>query len=210
MTRGTPDYIEAVQRVKIDFFTEPWGMNWDIKGILHIGTNDGYEMQFYRGMGIENLAGVDPLPSAATAFRDKYPDIPHFDCALGEKSGVACLNITPGDGQGSSLLREVIIPDYKIASQLVPVIPGVWLPLEWSNFDCMVMDVQGMELQALKGFGERLKGFPMLSIECSIDPVYVGEAPASEVEAYLDSMGFERKTPLEVHNDVFFVRRDCV
>jgi len=212
MTRGTPEYIEAVQRVKIDFFTEPWGMGWDIKGILHVGTNDGYEMQFYRSMGIEHLAGVEPLPSAIAKFRDKYHDIPLLEFALSDYNGNAPLIVVlPGDGQGSSLYKESTPhPDYDYSTTVqVEVRRGDSLNLDWSLYDCMVMDVQGMELQALKGFGERLKGFRMLSIECSIDPVYVGEAPASEVEAYLASMGFERKTPLEVHNDVFFVRRDA-
>lgn len=209
MNRNSPLYIEAVQRVKIDFFTQQLGL--DIKGILHVGTNDGYEMQFYRDMGIKHLAGVEPLPSAIKSFRESYPLIPLFDCALSDCDGTSWLTVVlPGDGQGSSLHAEVTPhPDYDYTTQIeVQVRRGDSIDIDWPLFDCMVMDVQGHELPALRGFGERLRGFRMLSIECSIDPVYHGGAAADEVVAYLDSMGFSRRSPLEVHNDVFFTRRD--
>lgn len=211
MNRNTPEYREAVQRVKIDFFTEKLGM--DIIGILHVGTNDGYEMQWYKKMGIWHLAGVEPLPSAVAAFERAYPDIRVFQCALSDHKGWEPLNVvTPGDGQGSSLLKECSPdPNYDYDSTMeVHVKRGDSLPLDWHLYDCLVVDVQGMELPVLKGFGERLRGFRMLNVECSIKPIYVGEAPASDVEAYLDSMGFHRMSPLEVHNDVFFVRKDCL
>ncbi len=207
MNRSTPEYREAVQRVKIDFFTEHLQM--DIKGILHVGTNDGYEMHFYRAMGIEHLAGVEPLPSAISLFRNKYPDIPLFEYALSDRAGTADLNVvTPGDGQGSSLLVECRPnPDYDYNTRIeVEVVRGDYLPLDWSLYDCMVVDVQGLELEVLRGFGYRLLGFRMLNVECSIDPVYQGGAAASEVESYLNNMGFERRSPLEAHNDVFFTK----
>jgi hypothetical protein len=118
--------------------------------------------------------------------------------------------VTPGDGQGSSLLAEISpSPEYSYDTQVeVSVRRGDSLELSWGKYDCMVVDVQGMELEVLRGFGLRLRGFKMLSVECSIDPVYAGGAPASEVEAYLSEMGFIRKSPLEVHNDVFWVRED--
>jgi FkbM family methyltransferase len=209
MNRGSPEYIEAVQRVKIDYFTEHLGL--DIKGILHVGTNDGYEMQFYRSMGIEHLAGVDPLPSAIGLFREHYPDIPLFEYALSDVPGRAMLNVvTPGDGQGSSLLVECRPnPDYNYNSQVeVEVRRGDSLPIAWENFDCMVVDVQGLELPVLVGFGDALRGFRMLNIECSIEPVYEGGARAADVDSYLASMGFVRKSDFEIHNDVFWVRED--
>ena len=209
MNRGSPEYIEAVQRVKIDYFTEHLGL--DIKGILHVGTNDGYEMQFYRSMGIEHLAGVEPLPSAIALFRRKYTDIPLFGCALSDKEGKAMLTVvTPGDGQGSSLLAENSpSPEYSYDTQVeVNVRRGDSLELSWGKYDCMVVDVQGLEYEVLKGFGEYLHGFRMLSVECSIAPVYRGGAPARVVADYLAEMGFIRKSDFEVHNDVFWVRED--
>jgi hypothetical protein len=72
------------------------------------------------------------------------------------------------------------------------------------------VDVQGLELPVLKGFGEKLKWFKMLNVECSAVPVYEGGVPASEVELYLNSQGFVRMTPIEVHDDVMYVRKDCL
>lgn len=211
LNRDTPDYRESVQWVKVSYFTEQRGM--DIRGILHVGTNDGYEVHHYKKMGIAHLAGVEPLPSAIEAFHAAHPGVPLFECALSDRPGKAMLTVvTPGSGQGSSLLVECHPhPDYDYSTQVeVEVSRGDCLPIAWDNFDCLVVDVQGMELPVLRGFGERLRGFAMLNIECSLEPVYQGEAPAAEVEAFLDGMGFARMTPLETHNDVLFVSKDRV
>lgn len=211
ITRNTPEYRESIDRVKISYFTEQRGI--DIRGILHVGTNDGYEVHYYKRMAIENLAGVEPLPSAIAAFRAAHPDILLFECALSDQPGKALLNVvTPGDGQGSSLLVECRPnPDYDYNTQVeVEVRRGDSLPLDWDRYDCLVVDVQGLELPVLRGFGERLRGFTMLNIECSAVPIYEGGVAASEVEAYLDTMGFVRMTPIPEHDDVFFLAKERV
>jgi FkbM family methyltransferase len=213
MNRTTPEYREAVQKVKISFLTEKLGL--DIHGIVHVGANDGYEMQWYRAMGIEYLIGVEPLPSAIALFHAHYPTIPLLEYALSDHSGWAELHVvTPGDGQGSSLLRECRPNPHYDYNTRVQVWMTRWdvilLMQRWiwpPDYDCLVMDVQGNEMAALRGFGESIRHFRMLNIECSREPVYEGGAPAHEVEAYLDAMGFERRSKIEEHDDVFFTRR---
>ena len=78
--------------------------------------------------------------------------------------------------------------------------------IELKDYNCLVVDVQGMELQVLKGFGPHLDGMDCLNIECSEVPIYGGEAPASEVVAWLGERGFEAISPIEPHNDVLFVK----
>jgi len=212
MNRGTPEYVESCQRVKVGYFTES-DLHMDIKGIIHVGCNDGYEMHHYKLMGITNLIGVDPLPLACQKFRHLLPEIPLYECALSDEPGKAMLNVvTPGDGQGSSLLVECRPnPDYDYNTRIeVEVRRGDSLPLVWELYDCLVVDVQGLELPVLKGFGEKLKWFKMLNIECSAVPVYEGGVPASEVDLYLNWQGFIRMTEIPEHDDILFVRKDCL
>lgn len=204
--RHTPEYKEAVQRVKLSYLTENLGL--DIKGIIHVGANDGYEMQWYQKMGIRHLMGIEPLPSAIKLFKEHYPDIPLGEFALGDDERVATLLIASGDGQGSSLLKEkgttwqfegmVDVPMHRWDG-----ITGIQHEL----YDCLVMDVQGYELPALVGFGKKLDYIRCINIELSKEPIYEGGAPAAQVIEYLESKGFVQMSRTEEHNDVFFVRK---
>ena len=209
---NSPAYKDARWRVKINHFTE---QGLQIKGIVHVGANDGYEMQFYQAMGIENLIGVEPLPSAAALFRAKYPSIRLLQCALSDHNDFRLLHVTEGDGQGSSLLVDAypnpqykFLPDVDVAAlRWDSLIDGAaYLPIDPALYDCLVMDVQGYEWEALHGFGKYLSYFNMLNIELSRKPVYEGGKPAQEVVDWLATQGFKQDSPIEEHDDVFFIR----
>jgi hypothetical protein len=74
------------------------------------------------------------------------------------------------------------------------------------DYDCLVVDTQGTELDVLKGMGHMLQNFKMLNIECSEEAVYDGEANAQEVIDYLLSRGFKQDSPIEPHNDIMFIK----
>jgi predicted SAM-dependent methyltransferase len=67
-----------------------------------------------------------------------------------------------------------------------------------------------MELDVLRGMDDDIKFFDFLSVECSVNPIYKGEATVFEVIRYLDWMGFScdsNTDNLPAHDDVFFVNR---
>ena len=211
MNRGTPEYNDAIHRVKVSIFTEP-PYNLDITGLIHVGTNYGYEMRWYQRMGINPLIGFEPLPSAVEQFRKLYPDIVLFPFALGDEDGLlGDLDVYAGDGQGSTLLHETQRdPNVQLVERIqVPVrrFDNLWLPNTLVNVNCLVIDVQGFELQVLRGFGVCLDPINMISVELSRVPLYEGEAPAAEVCDWLGERGFMRISPIEDHNDVFFIHR---
>ena len=209
---SSPEYREARWRVKINHFTE---QGIQIRGIIHVGTNDGYEMQWYKMMGIEHLIGVEPLPLARKLFKEKYPDIPLFECALSNIDGTGILHPTEGDGQGSSLLIDAYPnPQYKfLDDQFVAlhrwdtIVRQYGADLDFFDYDCLVMDVQGYEWEALHGFGDCLDTINLINVELSRVPVYHGGKPAQEVADWLVSRGFVQDSPIEEHDDVFFIRK---
>ena len=73
-----------------------------------------------------------------------------------------------------------------------------------SPYGTLVVDVQGMELETLEGFGEHLRHFTYLCIELSAKPVYDGEASAAEVINFLALYGFRQRTIVAEHADVVF------
>ena len=218
MNRNTLAFQEAEYRVKISHFTN---QGYDITGVVHVGTNDGYEMQWYKQMGIEFLIGFDPLPQAVVNFARKYPDIPIYQKALSDHDGWEQLNITYGDGAGSSLFRQInengVVESWTDNKDIVGRIPVQVMRFDaWAMahdfdadlYDCLVLDTQGNELDVLKGMGNYLHGFKYLNIELSREPVYEGETPAAGVAEWLEKHGYTLDSPIYDHNDSFFVRSD--
>lgn len=217
-------YEEAKYRVKISHFTEK---GFDITGVVHVGTNDGYEFQWYRKMGIEYFIGFEPLPIAIEAFAKNYPTLAtgkefFFGVGLGLDDRFAEIYQTTGDGQGSSFLQPTREysenhPEYfYINKELVDIrrfdtfMTNLGSTVPMKNFDCLVCDVQGMELYALMGMGIYLQHFSYLNIECSEKPVYQNSQSASEIISFLKKQGFKQDSPIEEHNDIMFIREDLV
>ncbi len=216
---------EALGRVKIGHFLK---RGISIRGVIHVGAGDGYEIDWYLKLGVKRILAVEP---EATAFEKLYqrfhqvPGVLLHRGALGNTGWVkAILRVPSINTGGSTLLTELpngpsvtgVTYNYN-GSQTVSVMSFKWLVsvfhnygilvIRPENYNCLVVDVQGMELQVLKGFGRHLEKMDCLNIECSEVPIYAGEAPASEVVAWLGERGFDAITPIEPHNDILFVRR---
>ena len=205
-------------KVKISHFTDK---GHKINGVIHVGANDGEEIPGYKELGIENIICFEPLSTAYALLRNSYPNVFSFKLALGETDEDATLYISAGDGKGSSLLEtNMEHPEVQknwnhgqadiVGEQKVKVRRfDTWAkdaPVNLDDYDCLVLDTQGNELEVLKGMGEHLSGFKYLSVELSEIPVYFGEHPAAEVCEWLDTQGFNRDSPIQTHDDVFFIR----
>ena len=204
MNRNAPMYAEAENQVKISHFTRK---GYDIRGVIHVGVNDGYEMPRYLAMGIENVIGVDPLASVHDVGEGL--GIPTYQCALGNELKRASLTVTKDPG-GSSLLFPTFHEPVKSMQVIVLTffdlveIAGIDL----SKFDCLVLDVQGYELEVLKGMGHLLLGFKFLNIECSmnVDHGYEGAPAAEEIIDYVAEFGFRQDSPICEHDDIMFLK----
>lgn len=224
MNRG-PEYQIAKDRVKISHFTEK---GIDFKGVIHVGTNDGYEIEWYLMMGLKVL-GFEPLRSAFEKCCDKYINGTHegmilmANMGIGLESGAKTLHETTNpngqdDSGGSSFLNEIQKQDHivirDVTCEMVTVTDYVekLKPsfIKMDDYDCLVVDVQGMELDVLKSFDDAgiLQNFKGLNIECSRQAWYEGEANAEEVIAWLAEHGFKQDSPIEDHNDIMFIRAD--
>lgn len=210
----------TIQPAKVTHFTM---QGYVIRGVIHAGANDFEEAYSYKQLGIKNILGFEPLPSAVKKCRSDHPDIDVIEMALGGKNGKAELLVTKGDGKGSSIF-EPILESEEVKKNWIDngIIVGkrkigvIRLDTFFEksqdhyieDYDCLVLDVQGVEWEVLHGCGELLKQFKFLSIELSETPVYKGEHSAQKVIDYLVTQGFTQDSPIQSHNDVFFVRSD--
>ncbi len=61
-----------------------------LTGVVHVGANDGYEIQFYFALGAERVLAFEPLQSAYSILLDDYMDDPRvamFNVGLGDENG---------------------------------------------------------------------------------------------------------------------------
>lgn len=204
----------AVDAVKIGRFIKS---GYTLHGVVHVGAGDGYEVPFYRELGLDPIICFEPLADARRCFKERNPtETEPLPYALSDFNGTAQLNIAPGDGQDSSLLEEVKpVPDRvrRLPQETVEVVRfDTWagcaglLDRFWNEVvDTLVIDVQGAELQVLKGLGNWINQFRYLNIECSRVPIYKTGASAQEVIDFLAKAGFTAVTPIQEHDDILFV-----
>jgi FkbM family methyltransferase len=196
-------YYEALGKVKVGEFLR---REWEIKGLVHIGTNNGYEMEWYQKLGITPLLGVEPEPEAFKAFKESYPDIPIVNKALGNLNCTAPLYVSE-DSEKSNCLEvamdtcEHLTIDMRRWATLVST-----HEVNPTDYNCCVIDVQGMELDVLRGMDEHLDAFEFLVVECSARPIFSGEASAEEVVAFLAKRSWRALNPASPHDDILFVK----
>lgn len=205
MDRTLSTFNEAQERVKISHFTK---QGYNIRGIVHVGANDGYEIDFYLQMGIKHVMAFEPILPVYEKLMARYEGSPVvlYAIALGNIDSEACLNITPGDGKGSSFLTEIRGSETVMQPARMRRLASMDY-LDLSDYNCCVIDVQGMELDVLRGMDDLLQRFDFLSVECSERPIYKGEASAEEVIAFLAKNGFVRDSPVPEHDDVMFIHK---
>jgi len=203
-----------------------------VGGVIHVGANDGAEIPEYLAAGRVPVLAFEPNPELFSELVARYRNEAHrvavAGVALGHFNGwhrlwiPRHLHAPTDDSQSASLLRADRQSPYDwggrdLEGRYVDVNVArfdTWLwshPLaqDWwtqGRFADLVIDVQGYELQVLKGFGDLLDKLDRITVECSEVPIYEGGAAASDVAAHLAQYGFGCDSPLVPHGDVHFSR----
>lgn len=212
---------EEAERVKVSHFTK---QGFSLNGVVHVGANDGYEIPFYFGLDVHRVIAFEPLQSVIRKLDQQFGEdvrVEVYPFALSDVNGEMTIRIPHH-------LHDTPERDTKCATGLKMITEraiGIgWTPTQWdeeevairrfdslninlTGLDTLVIDVQGMEHQVLRGFGAELLKFSFLNIECSRVPVFEGESPASEIIEFLAGMGFDQDSPIEDHDDIMFIKR---
>jgi hypothetical protein len=75
------------------------------------------------------------------------------------------------------------------------------------KFDFMKIDVEGLGLQVLEGFGEKLKNTKYIQIELEVSQVWENQSYYNDVVNYLKNQGFEILDEVDldgIQKDVLF------
>lgn len=172
-----------------------------LRTIVDVGANRG---QFtlaarHHAPGARVIA-FEPLQEPAQIFRamfahDQQVELHQF--AIGPQPGEGLMHISKADDSSSLLPITDLQPRYfpgtaERSTRAVEVrtLDSVLQPEAVSRPALLKLDVQGYELEALRGSSALLDAFDYVYVECSYVALYSGQALAGEVTEYLKQAGF--------------------
>lgn len=173
--------------------------NISINGVIHVGAHKGQEVELYERIGVKNIMMFEPIPKIFKIlernFGGKYLT---FNTALGDREGDIIMNIENiNDSKSSSILEPYkhinYYPHIIFTEKITINITKLNNFLKYINdYNTMVIDTQGYELEVLKGGDEFLKKINYIICEVNNEELYVGCPNVKDIDEYLKPFGFTR------------------
>jgi len=169
--------------------------------IVDIGANRGqFALASRQWCPDARIHAFEPLPGPAALFRRVFADDARtvlYEAAIGPEADTVTMHVSARD-DSSSLLpitarqSETFPGTQEAATTRVRVEPlhGVLRPADLVAPALLKLDVQGFELDALRGCESLLPHFDRIYCECSFIELYAGQALAAEVIGWLAARGF--------------------
>jgi 2-O-methyltransferase len=176
-------------------------------GVVHIGANRGQEALIYKKFGINKVIWIEAL---LHVFTDLVKYLKSVDCL---DENVTCINACIGDvddlevefhesnneAQSSSYLELGVHKEIHPTVEYINTTKMKTNRIETILHDCDIkdyqllnIDIQGPELQALKGMGMLLHHFKYAIIEVNMRETYKGGALVHEIDNYMSIFDFVR------------------
>lgn len=200
----------------------------DRRGVLHVGAHYGLELEAYLACGFQRITYVEANPQVwerleehvgfwrrwgevmASSYGARPPRLEVLRAAASDHVSVARLHVTECPGQ-SSLMAPAdpgirVLGEVEVATARLDDLvedPGA--------YSLLVLDIQGAELQALRGAPRLLEQARMAVVEVNYKRRYQGCPLALEVDEFMEERGYRavarsQTVPWAVGGDVAYVR----
>ena len=191
--------------------------NVNFKGILHVGAHECEEIKEYDSYLPRNkVLWIEALPGKVDLCKHKYSDVLIENAVVSDVIETVRFNVS-NNGQSSSML------DFGLHSTFHPDVHYVTcfeaetklLKDIICNYDIsynfLNLDIQGVELKALKGMENYLNNVDYIYSEVNSDYVYKDCALVTEIDEYLLKFGLHR-VETKWHGeckwgDAFYIRK---
>jgi len=183
----------------------------DCQTVIDIGAGRGqFALAVRNCLPAARIISFEPLPGSAAKFRKLFEGdekVTLHEAAIGPVSGTALMHVSKKEDSSSLLpitpAQSSMFPGTGEATTLnvrVDRLMKFVSPGEIRPDALLKLDVQGYELEALRGCEELLGRFAYVYAECSYVKLYAGQALAEEVIEWLRGRDFQF---LAKYNTVF-------
>jgi FkbM family methyltransferase len=182
--------------ITLESLVEKYNINF--KGILHVGAHECEEITDYdKYISRDKMLWVEAMKDKVEFCKTKYPGINIEQAVISDKIENVTFNVT-NNGQSSSIL------DFGLHSHFYPGVVFVnSIEMETKllkdiiskyniDYNFINLDIQGVELRALKSMEEYLHKIDYIYTEVNSDYVYKDCCLITEIDDYLKQFGFNR------------------
>jgi FkbM family methyltransferase len=179
--------------------------------VVDVGANRGqFALCARRCFPDAEIVSVEPLPGPGDRFRRVFRGdsrVVLHEAAIGPRSGRAAMHVSRRDDSSS------LLPITPRQSRTFPGTQEVGTTIvregRLSEFvsegsirqpALLKLDVQGYELEALKGCSDLLRHFEWIYVECSFAEFYEGQVLGDDLFVWLQQQGY---ASVELHGQVF-------
>lgn len=194
-----------------------WGVT--PKTIVHVGAHNAEELEAYKLAGWGPVTWIEAQPQKASELSKRIPshhkiieaavwDIAGIDLNLNimtNTESTSLLNLGTHSKEHPTVKLSHTIPvKTKILADLLSGLPAPEL---------IALDIQGVELRAMKGYGSTISEVKWIYCEVNKAELYEGCCLISEIDEYLSQFGFRRAvTRWTTHNwgDALYENKNLV
>lgn len=190
----------------------------EISGIIHIGAHWGGEYDGYIQNNIPKMVFIEPCDKAfavLSANLGQKENVILLNCACGEVESKEIMFIeTSNCGQSNSMMKPIIhLKQYPHITFDKTEVVNV-KPLDsfgFTAYNMINMDVQGFELNVLKGAANTLKNINYVYTEINREEVYEGCARVEQIDDYLNEFKrVETEWLGGSWGDALYIRKSCL
>lgn len=169
--------------------------------VVDIGANRGqFSLAVRRWAPEARVVAFEPLSGPAKLFHRVFAGdakVKLYQVAIGPEVGETIIHVSAADDCSSLLpiskVQQRLFPGTgEIRTETIQVgrLTDFVSPKEVVPPALLKLDVQGFELEALRGCEDLLEYFAYVYVECSFMELYIGQALADEVIVWLRERGF--------------------
>ena len=183
--------------IPVKELTTYWKVN--PKGVIHVGAHEAEESSQYNGARWGKVHWVEAQPDKVKFLRAKFEntDDQVIDAAVWSKAGVPLKLHVMTNSASTSLLNlgthVEAHPDITFSHSieiLTQILENLIPADSIANYLCL--DIQGAELEAVKGFGRRIQEMNWIYTEINREELYEGCCLVGELDEFLSNHGFTR------------------
>jgi hypothetical protein len=169
-----------------------------IKGVIHIGSHNCEENNFYNSINIKNIIWVDALYGNSNNGNNK---INVYNALITDKDNKEYIFNISNNTESSSIFEmkhhNNYYPDIHYVDNKKLISTTIDTFYKDNNIDCQKYDmwnicIQGSELLALLGGRNNIESLRAIYIKIYTSEIYEGCPMVSNIDEYLSSFNFKR------------------